>query len=59
VVPADVVSRQLGRLARLGAAPEAIAARLATEGFAAAHVLTTTADLAAVRVERVPAARLP
>jgi protein phosphatase len=58
VVPADVVSRQLGRLARLGAAPEAIAARLTAEGFAAAHVLTTTADLAAVRVERVPAARL-
>lgn len=45
VVPADVVDRHLGRLARLGRNPAAIRASLAAEGFGATHVITTEAEL--------------
>ena len=56
VVPADIVDRHLRRLGDLGAGPTAITARLREEGFAAAHVLMTVADLTAVGVVRRVAA---
>ena len=59
LVPADVVDRHLRRLGDLGTEPRAIAARLREEGFAAAHVLTTVADLGAVDVVRRVAADRP
>ena len=56
IVPPDVVGRHLGRLGRLGGDPATVAATLLAEGFVAAHVLPTTADLERVRVVRRPTA---
>jgi predicted kinase len=53
VVPPDVVDRHLGRLDRLGATAAAIGAALRAEGFAAAHVVRTTAEIDALEVRRV------
>ena len=52
VVPADVVDRHLAAMARLGATPEAIATSLRGEGFAAAAVVTTPAELDAMAIAR-------
>lgn len=58
IVPADIVDRHLGRLATLGDDPAVIADRLRAEGFAAAWVLSSAADLAGLRIRRVaPAVR--
>lgn len=58
IVPADIVDRHLGRLAALGHDAASIGARLWAEGFAAAWVLSSAADLAGLRVRRVaPALR--
>ena len=59
VVPSDVVARHLERLARLGTDPAEVAGSLLGEGFAAAHVLSTTAAIDALRqVRRVPRPRV-
>ena len=50
IVDQAVVDRHLRRLATVLAAD-----RLASEGFAAVHVLTTAADVDALRIARVPA----
>ena len=52
IVPPEIVDRHLARLARLGA-PDALAGALVAEGFAAAHVLTSVADLDTAVVVRV------
>lgn len=58
VVPADVVDRHLGRIAELGTDAAVIVDRLRAEGFTAAWVLSSTLDLAELRIRRVaPAVR--
>jgi protein phosphatase len=52
VVPTDVVDRHLDRLADLGDTAAAIAAALMIEGFSAATVLGTRAELEMARVVR-------
>ena len=52
VVPADVVDRHLDRLTALGDTPAEISAALLVEGFTAASVISTRADLDAARVVR-------
>jgi predicted kinase len=59
VVPAAIVDRHLRRLARLGSNPDAIAATLRGEGFAAAHVVATTDELDSVRAVRRSAGLSP
>jgi protein phosphatase len=54
IVPPEVVDRHLDRLAGLGT-PDLLAGPLRAEGFAAAHVLTTVADLDTAAIVRVPA----
>lgn len=54
VVPPEIVDRHLDRLAQLGA-PDALAGPLLAEGFAAAHVLSSVADLDTAAIVRVPA----
>ena len=51
VVPADVVDRQLAAAAVLGATRDEIVARLRDEGFAAVHVLASTAEIDAAIVD--------
>ncbi|MDQ3127782.1 MAG: hypothetical protein M3Q66_04905, partial [Chloroflexota bacterium] len=50
VVPVEVVDRHLAGLARLGATADEIAERLRGEGFAAAYVLSSDAELDDIRV---------
>jgi len=50
VVPADVVDRHLDQVSRLGATPLEIVARLLSEGFAAAHAVTSSGDLDDLRL---------
>jgi len=52
-VPAGVVDRQLEAAALLGADRGAIVDRLLEEGFAAVHVLSSTAEIDAVEVRRL------
>jgi protein phosphatase len=52
-VPADVVDRQLAAAALLGDGRAAIVDRLVSEGFAAVHVLSSTAEIDAVEVRRL------
>jgi protein phosphatase len=52
-VPADVVDRQLAAAALLGDDRAAIVDRLVSEGFAAVHVLSSTAEIDAVEVRRL------
>ena len=52
VVPAAIVERHLAAAGALGSEPAEIVAALRAEGFAAGHVLTTTADTADARVIR-------
>jgi hypothetical protein len=54
IVPADVVDRHLAGVARLGTTADEIAARLVDEGFAAAWVLLSAAEVDGLRVVRVP-----
>lgn len=50
VVPVEVVDRHLAGFTRLGATADEIAARLRSEGFAAAYVLSSDEELNDVRV---------
>ena len=50
VVPVEVVDRHLAGFTRLGATADEIAARLRSEGFAAAYVLSSNEELNDVRV---------
>jgi predicted kinase len=59
VVPAEVVDRHLDRLDRLGGGPEEVVARLLADGFAAAQVVATLAELDRVAVLRSPEIRRP
>jgi protein phosphatase len=52
-VPADVVDRQLAAAVLLGDDRAAIVDRLVSEGFAAVHVLSSTAEIDAVEVRRL------
>lgn len=53
-VPADIVDRHLASVARLGQDATTIRSRLLAEGFSAVHVLSSTAELAALEpVQRV------
>lgn len=52
VVPPEVVDRQLAAAAGLGVHAAEIAARLVAEGFAAAHVLSTNSEVAAMEIVR-------
>jgi predicted kinase len=52
-VPPDVVDRQLAAAALLGDDRAAVVDRLLAEGFAAVHVLSSTAEIDAVEVRRL------
>jgi protein phosphatase len=56
-VPADVVDRQLAAAAALGDSPAQIVERLQREGFAAVHVLDSTAAIDAATVEWISRSR--